>query len=231
MNATNPQTPVITIDGPTASGKGTIAHRVAQVLGWSVLDSGALYRLSALACLDRGVDTSDEAAVAAVARELDVQFKGEQVLLDGCDVAARIRNEEVGNLASAIAPQMPLRNALLARQRAFRCGPGLVADGRDMGTVVFPDAPLKIFLEADVAARAERRCKQLKEKGFSANLASLMKDMQARDHRDRTRSVAPLCPAPDANTIDSSHLSIDETVNAVLDLWSRNPASKTSSRA
>jgi len=231
MNATNPQTPVITIDGPTASGKGTIAHRVAQVLGWSVLDSGALYRLSALACLDRGVDTSDEAAVAAIARELDVQFKGEQVLLDGCDVAARIRDEEVGNLASAIAPQMPLRNALLARQRAFRCGPGLVADGRDMGTVVFPDAPLKIFLEADVAARAERRCKQLKEKGFSANLANLMKDMQARDHRDRTRSVAPLCPAPDANTIDSSRLSIDETVNAVLDLWSRNPASKTSSRA
>ncbi|WP_353194095.1 (d)CMP kinase, partial [Pusillimonas noertemannii] len=173
MNSTNSQTPVITIDGPTASGKGTIAHRVAQVLGWSVLDSGALYRLSALACLDRGVDTADEAAVAAVARELDVQFKGEHVLLEGRDVAARIRDEEVGNLASAIAPQMPLRNALLARQRAFRCGAGLVADGRDMGTVVFPDAPLKIFLEADVAARAERRCKQLKEKGFSANLANL----------------------------------------------------------
>lgn len=231
MNSTNSQTPVITIDGPTASGKGTIAHRVAQVLGWSVLDSGALYRLSALACLDRGVDTTDEAAVAAVARGLDVQFKGEHVLLEGRDVAARIRDEEVGNLASAIAPQMPLRNALLARQRAFRCGPGLVADGRDMGTVVFPDAPLKIFLEADVAARAERRCKQLKEKGFSANLANLMKDMEARDHRDRTRSVAPLCPAPDANTIDSSTLSIDETVSAVLDLWSRTPESKTGTRA
>ncbi|NYT70552.1 (d)CMP kinase [Pusillimonas noertemannii] len=231
MNSTNSQTPVITIDGPTASGKGTIAHRVAQVLGWSVLDSGALYRLSALACLDRGVDTADEAAVAAVARELDVQFKGEHVLLEGRDVAARIRDEEVGNLASAIAPQMPLRNALLARQRAFRCGPGLVADGRDMGTVVFPDAPLKIFLEADVAARAERRCKQLKEKGFSANLANLMKDMEARDHRDRTRSVAPLCPALDANTIDSSTLSIDETVSAVLDLWSRTPESKTGTRA
>ncbi len=231
MNSTQSQTPVITIDGPTASGKGTIAHRVAQVLGWSVLDSGALYRLSALACLDRGVDTTDEAAVAAVARGLDVQFKGEHVLLEGRDVAARIRDEEVGNLASAIAPQMPLRNALLARQRAFRCGPGLVADGRDMGTVVFPDAPLKIFLEANVAARAERRCKQLKEKGFSANLANLMKDMEARDHRDRTRSVAPLCPAPDANTIDSSTLSIDETVSAVLDLWSRTPESKTGTRA
>lgn len=231
MNACDPQAPVITIDGPTASGKGTVAHRVAQVLGWSVLDSGALYRLSALACLERGVDPADEAAVAAVARGLDVQFKGDQVLLEGRDVAARIRDEEVGNLASRIAAQTPVRDALLSRQRAFRCGPGLVADGRDMGTVVFPDAPLKIFLEADVASRAERRCKQLKEKGFSANLANLMKDMEARDHRDRTRSIAPLCAAPDAQTIDSSHLSIDETVNAVLDLWSKNPASKTGSRA
>lgn len=229
MNS-NPQTPVITIDGPTASGKGTIAHRVAQALGWSVLDSGALYRLSALACLQRGIDPADEAAVAVVARELDVQFKGDQVLLAGRDVAGCIREEKVGNLASSIAPQVPLRNALLARQRAFRCGAGLVADGRDMGTVVFPDAPLKIFLEADVAARAERRCKQLKEKGFSANLANLMQDMQARDHRDRTRSIAPLQAAPDANTIDSSSLSIDETVSAVLDLWSQNPASKLGTR-
>lgn len=227
----NSQTPVITIDGPTASGKGTVAHRVAQALGWSVLDSGALYRLSALACLQQGVDPSDEAAVATVARELDVQFKGEQVLLGGHDVAARIREEEVGNLASRIASQMPLRNALLARQRAFRCGSGLVADGRDMGTVVFPDAPLKIFLEADVAARAERRCKQLKEKGFSANLTDLLKDMEARDLRDRTRSNAPLVAAFDATLIDSSKLSIDETVNAVLDLWSKSPASKTGTQA
>jgi len=229
MNA-DPQTPVIAIDGPTASGKGTIAQRVAQILGWTVLDSGALYRLSALACLKQGVDPSDEAAVASVAQGLDVQFKGEQVLLEGCDVAACIREEKIGNLASSIAAQMPLRNALLARQRAFRCGPGLVADGRDMGTVVFPDAPLKIFLEADVAARAERRCKQLKGKGFSANLADLMKDMQARDLRDRTRSNAPLIAAPDANMIDSSRLSIDETVSVVLDLWSKNPASKTGTR-
>src|SRR5690606_40032523 len=129
------------------------------------------------------------------------------------------------HLASGISPQLPLRRALLACQREFRRAPRLVADGRDMGTVVFPDAALKSFLEADVGARAERRCKQLKEKGFSANLADLMKDMEARDARDRNRSNAPLCAAPDANTIDSSTLTIDETVNAVLDLWSRNPAS------
>ncbi|WP_397476163.1 (d)CMP kinase [Pusillimonas sp.] len=230
MNAVPFCTPVITIDGPTASGKGTIAHRVAQLLGWSVLDSGALYRLSALACIEKGVDPGDEAVVAEVARSLNVKFQDERIWLDGHDVTERIREEEVGNLASRIAPQMPLRNALLARQRAFRCGPGLVADGRDMGTVVFPDAQLKIFLEANVAARAERRCKQLKEKGFSANLANLMKDMEARDARDRNRSNAPLCAAPDANLIDSSSLSIDETVNAVLDLWSNSPASKASSR-
>ncbi|HLU19097.1 MAG TPA: (d)CMP kinase [Pusillimonas sp.] len=231
MNSTQSLTPVITIDGPTASGKGTVAHRVAQILGWSVLDSGALYRLSALACLEQGVDTTDQAAVAEVARNLDVEFKGPQILLNGRDVATRIRDEEVGNLASSIASQQPLRDALLARQRAFRCGPGLVADGRDMGTVVFPDAQLKIFLEADVAARAERRCKQLKEKGFSANLANLMKDMEARDARDRSRSNAPLCAASDANLIDSSNLSIDETVNAVLDLWSKHPASTISPRS
>ncbi|HUH88431.1 MAG TPA: (d)CMP kinase [Pusillimonas sp.] len=226
----NPQTPVIAIDGPTASGKGTVAHRVAQALGWSVLDSGALYRLTALACLEGGVDPAQEALVAEVARGLDVEFKGDQILLGGHEVTSRIREEQVGNLASRIASQMPLRHALLERQRAFRCGPGLVADGRDMGTVVFPDAQLKVFLEADVAARAERRCKQLKEKGFSANLADLMKDMEARDLRDRTRSNAPLIAAPDANLIDSSGLSIDETVSAVLDLWSKRLASKTGTR-
>jgi len=222
----NPDTPVIAIDGPTASGKGTIAHRVAQVLGWSVLDSGALYRLAALACLDEGIDPCDETGVAAAARGLDVSFQGDRVLMRGSDVSGRIRQEEVGNLASRIAAQGPLREALLARQRAFQNGAGLVADGRDMGTVVFPGAPLKIFLVADVAARAQRRCKQLKEKGFSANLASLMQDMEARDLRDRTRSNAPLQAAPDAITIDSSHLSIDETVAAVLDLWSKTGTRK-----
>ena len=212
--------PVITIDGPTASGKGTIAHRVAQALGWSVLDSGALYRLTALAVLDQGVDPADEQAVARAAERLDVRFDGEQVWLAGRDVAALIREERVGNLASQVAAYGSVRQALLTRQQAFRQPPGLVADGRDMGTVVFPDAALKIFLVADVAARAERRCKQLKGKGFSANLANLMQDMRARDERDRNRANAPLKAAPDAKTIDSSGLSIDETVKAVLDHWS-----------
>jgi cytidylate kinase len=212
--------PVIAIDGPTASGKGTVAHRVAQKLGWFVLDSGALYRLTALAVLEQQVDPGDEAAVAKVASALDVVFAGDRVLLGGRDVAPIIRQENVGNLASQIAALGLVRQALLERQRDFRCPPGLVADGRDMGTVVFTDAPLKVFLVANVAARAKRRCKQLKEKGFSANLASLMQDMEERDARDRNRANAPLVAAPDAITIDSSNLSIDETVKAVLDLWS-----------
>lgn len=218
--------PVIAIDGPTASGKGTIAQRVAQALGWAVLDSGALYRLTALACLDAGIDPGDEAAVATAARELDVRFEDGRVYLQGQDVTDRIRAEVVGNLASQVAPIGEVRQALLDRQRVFRQAPGLVADGRDMGTVVFPDAPLKIFLVADVAARAQRRCKQLKEKGFSANLASLVQDMEERDARDRSRTNAPLLAAADAHTIDSSSLSIDETVNAVLDLWSKSVPSK-----
>tara|TARA_A100000171_G_C2101820_1_gene130124 strand:+ start:84 stop:758 length:675 start_codon:yes stop_codon:yes gene_type:complete len=213
--------PVIAIDGPTASGKGTVAQRVAQRLGWVVLDSGALYRLTALACLRKGVSDSNEAEVAGIAAGLSVQFDDGLILLDGEDVTAAIREEAVGVLASRVAAFGLVRQALLERQRAFRQAPGLVADGRDMGTVVFPDAPLKIFLVADVAARAERRCKQLKDKGFSANLASLMNDLQARDERDRTRSNAPLVPAPDAVTIDSSNLTIEETVNAVLDRWSK----------
>jgi cytidylate kinase len=212
--------PMIAIDGPTASGKGTIAHRVAQALGWEVLDSGALYRLAALAVIDGGIDPGDEAAVARAAQDLDVRFDADRIWMGGADVAARIREERVGNLASKIAAYAPLRQALLQRQRAFRRPPGLVADGRDMGTVVFPDAPLKIFLVADVQARAQRRCKQLKEKGFSANLADLLQDMRERDARDRNRANAPLAAAPDARTIDSSNLSIDATVKQVLDLWS-----------
>ncbi|RTZ40989.1 (d)CMP kinase [Candidimonas sp. SYP-B2681] len=220
MNALSSPFPVITIDGPTASGKGTIAHRVAEALGWTVLDSGALYRLTALAVQRQGVDADDENAVARVAEQLDVAFHGDRVLLSGHDVAALIRQESVGNLASKIATYPALRKALLDRQRAFRMAPGLVADGRDMGTVVFPDAALKIFLVADVRARAERRCKQLKEKGFSANLSGLLEDMRARDERDRTRATAPLVAAADAKTVDSSCLSIDETVEVVLDFWS-----------
>jgi cytidylate kinase len=220
MSSTSANIPVITIDGPTASGKGTIAHRVAEALGYSVLDSGALYRLTALAVQQQGVDPDNEQDVARVAQNLDVAFQGDQVLLNGLDVAALIRQENVGNLASKIAAYAPLREALLDRQRAFRLEPGLVADGRDMGTVVFPDAPLKVFLIADARARAERRCKQLKEKGFSANLTALLEDMLSRDERDRTRANAPLVAAPDAKTIDSSALSIDETVKVVLDHWS-----------
>jgi cytidylate kinase len=213
--------PVITIDGPTASGKGTVAHRVAQALGWGVLDSGALYRLTALSVLQKGVDPIDADAVVEVAESLDVAFHPMGVLLEGREVSELIRQEEVGNLASRLAPNPALRAALLGRQRAFRCAPGLVADGRDMGTIVFQDADLKIFLVADVHARAQRRCKQLIDKGISANLEDLLADMRERDARDIERAVAPLLPAQDAHVVDSSHLTIEQTVQTILDLWSR----------
>ncbi|AXA72382.1 cytidylate kinase [Achromobacter insolitus] len=211
--------PVITIDGPTASGKGTVAHRVAKALGWAVLDSGALYRLTALAALNRGVSAEDEPAVARVAETLDVRFEGPHVYLEGVDVGHEIRREEVGNFASRVAAFPGVRQALLERQRAFRLAPGLVADGRDMGTVVFPDAPLKVFLVADVVARAQRRCKQLIEKGISANLDDLLRDMRERDARDMGRTTAPLAPAADAHVLDSSNLTVAETVQAILDFW------------
>jgi cytidylate kinase len=213
--------PVITIDGPTASGKGTVAHRVAEVLGWGVLDSGALYRLTALAVTQKGIDPSDAEAVAQVARTLQVQFHSEGVLLEGIEASALIRQESIGNMASQLAPNPALRAALLGRQRAFRQSPGLVADGRDMGTIVFQDADLKIFLVADVAARARRRCKQLIDKGISANLEDLLADMRERDARDIERAVAPLLPAQDAHVVDSSNLTIEQTVQSILDLWSR----------
>lgn len=213
------QVPVITIDGPTASGKGTIAHRVAQALGFAVLDSGALYRLTALACLDAGVSPQDEAAVAAQAQRLDVRFEGDNIYLQGREVGALIRQEHVGNYASQVAAYPAVRQALLERQRAFRSAPGLVADGRDMGTIVFPDAPLKIFLVADPGARAQRRYKQLIDKGISANLDDLLRDMLERDARDMQRAVAPLAPAADAKVLDSSQLTIEQTVQAVLDDW------------
>ena len=212
--------PVITIDGPTASGKGTIALRVARALGWHALDSGALYRLTALAVLREGGDGADEAQAARLARHLDVRFEGEAILMNGEDVGGLIRQEEVGNLASRVAAWPAVREALLARQRDFCREPGLVADGRDMGTVVFPDAPLKIFLDADVEVRARRRHKQLKDKGFSANLDDLLQDLRARDARDRGRAHAPLVAAADAVTVDSSRQGIDDVVRQVLDLWS-----------
>ncbi|WP_417276547.1 (d)CMP kinase [Castellaniella sp.] len=211
--------PVITIDGPTASGKGTIAQRVADHLGWHALDSGALYRLTALAALQAGLDATDEPRIAALARSLDAQFRPGKILLAAQDVTEIIRQEKIGNLASQVAALPAVRTALLARQHDFRQAPGLVADGRDMGSVVFPDAPLKIFLDADVGVRAERRHKQLKDKGISANLDDLFQDLQSRDDRDRNRAHAPLVAAAGAITIDSSHVGVDQVVQQVLDLW------------
>lgn len=211
--------PVITIDGPTASGKGTVAHRVAQALGWAVLDSGVLYRLTALAALRGDTAADDETGLARLALALDVSFSDGAVIFEGADVQDAIRQETVGNLASRIAALLPVREALLARQRAFQRLPGLIADGRDMGTIVFPEAELKIFLVADVEARAERRAKQLKEKGISANLTDLLRDLRERDARDMQRKHAPLVAAKDATVLDSSDLTIDETTNRILALW------------
>lgn len=218
--------PVITIDGPTASGKGTVAQRVADALGWHVLDSGALYRLTALACMRQGVPEDDVARIAQVAGSLDVRFD-DGVWLEGDDVSFAIRQEAVGNLASRLAAHVPVREALLARQRAFRQPPGLVADGRDMGTVVFPDAGLKVYLVASAEARAERRYKQLMEKGISANIRDLLEDLRSRDMRDATRTAAPLKPAPDALMLDSSGLGIDQTVQQVLE-WHRSSLARGS---
>ena len=210
--------PVIAIDGPTASGKGSVAHRVGDALGFHVLDSGALYRLTAYAADRDGVDAGDEAALAACALALAPRFIAGRIDLDGIDVTDAIREERIGNLASTISALPAVRAALLDRQRAFRQAPGLVADGRDMGTVVFPHAALKIFLVANVAARAARRHKQLIEKGFPAKLPVLLRELQERDMRDANRSASPLAAAPDAMTIDSSDLDLDAVVAQVLAL-------------
>jgi len=212
--------PVITIDGPSASGKGTVATLVAQVLGWHVLDSGALYRVAALCVLEQGVDAHDAQAVAAVAAAMPLAFRQGRAYLSARDISAAIRAEPVGDMASRIAAQAPLRAALLAMQRAFRQAPGLVADGRDMGSVVFPDADLKIFLLADADARALRRHKQLMEQGISVNLAGLTQDLRLRDARDQNRAHAPLAAAADAKIVDSSALNVQQTVDAVLGHWS-----------
>jgi cytidylate kinase len=211
---------VIAIDGPTASGKGTIAQRVAQQLNFHYLDSGALYRLLALVALKGGADLADESALAALAATVRPQFRNDRIVLDGDDVTTAIRAEHIGRAASQVAVYPKVREALLALQRGCRTQPGLVADGRDMGTVVFPDATLKVFLTADVAARADRRHKQLIEKGISANIADLLRDLEARDRRDRERSTAPLRPAEDAYRLDSSDLTIDEVVAQVLNWFS-----------
>lgn len=213
--------PVIAIDGPTASGKGTVAQRVAEALGWHYLDSGALYRLTALAASRAEVDLGDEPAVAALASTLAIEFRGGRILLAAEDVTDAIRAEDVGEAASRIAVLPAVRQALLGRQRAFRRWPGLVADGRDMGSVVFPDAPLRIFLTASAAARAERRYKQLIEKGFSATIDALLRDLERRDARDSSRALAPLAVTEGALQIDSTSLDVDQTVRAVLEAWRR----------
>ncbi|MGI4812642.1 MAG: (d)CMP kinase [Janthinobacterium lividum] len=224
--ASDPPHAVITIDGPTASGKGTVATGVAARLGFHYLDSGALYRLTALASLTHHVRVDDAAGLAALAVGLPIVFTEGCVRLDGVDVSERIRAEEIGNRASAIAVHPPLRAALVERQRAFRMAPGLVADGRDMGTVIFPDARLKVFLTASVDARAQRRYKQLKEKGISANIQNLSADLQQRDARDSGRAAAPLKPAPDAHALDTSALTIEQAVDIIID-WYRQPPAAT----
>jgi len=213
--------PVITVDGPSGAGKGTISYMLARHLGWHLLDSGALYRITGQACVLEGVSWDDHRAVTEVARNLDVQFNldanGEmRVIYRGRDMSAQIRTEEGGRGASTVAAIPTVREALLARQREFMQPPGLVADGRDMGTVVFRDAPLKIFLTASAAERAQRRYKQLIAKGESVSLPRLLEDIQARDERDSNRAVSPLVPAEDAVVIDSSELPITEVFERVM---------------
>ncbi|MEO6352347.1 MAG: (d)CMP kinase [Oxalobacteraceae bacterium] len=208
--------PVIAIDGPTASGKGTVAQRVAQQFGWHYLDSGALYRLTALSALRSNTPLSDQQRIAALAATLPCSFSGERVLLSGADVTDAIRVEDIGNAASKIATLPAVRQALVGLQLGFRRAPGLVADGRDMGTVIFPDASLKIFLTASVDARAQRRYKQLIAKGFSASITDLSRDLNERDARDAQRVTAPLKPADGAFLLDTSDMSADQAVSQVL---------------
>lgn len=212
--------PVIAIDGPTASGKGTIAERVAAALGFACLDSGALYRIVGVLALERGIDLDDAGALAALAAPLEPVFEGGRILIDGRDLSAAIRTDEAGRSASRVAVHGPLRAALLELQRRRRRPPGLVADGRDMGTVVFPDARLKVYLQAAVEVRAERRLKQLIANGYSAKLQDLLQSLRERDERDLTRMSAPLRPADDAKVLDSSALSIEQVVAQVL-AWYR----------
>ncbi|WP_426208285.1 (d)CMP kinase [Massilia sp. TWP1-3-3] len=208
--------PVITIDGPTASGKGTVAHKVADRLKFHYLDSGALYRLTALMAIRRDTPLSDEHALAKIAEHLPVHFDQGEIFLSHENVTQAIRAEAVGNMASKIAAFPTVRQALFALQLNFRKMPGLVADGRDMGTVIFPNAKLKVYLTASVAARAQRRYKQLIDKGFSASMEDLLLDLQARDDRDTNRAIAPLVPAEGAHILDTSNMTADEALEEVL---------------
>jgi len=217
----NQHIPVITVDGPSGSGKGTICKLLAEATGYSLLDSGALYRLTALACIKAGVNTADESQVTQQAQQLQIEFKVTPaqvlVLLAGQDVTQAIREEVVGMTASTVAAYPAVREALLQRQRNFQQAPGLVADGRDMGTVVFPAAPLKVFLTASAEERARRRVKQLEEAGTEGvNPEKILQDIQARDERDQNRSAAPLIPAADALVLDSTQMSITEVHNSIM---------------
>ncbi len=219
----NETIPVITIDGPSGTGKGTISQCLAQSLGWHLLDSGALYRVLALAVKQHAIDLDNDEAIAVLAAHCDVQFKSAhnattlRIIFEGADVTEAIRSEECGNTASIIAAISGVRQALLARQRAFRELPGLVTDGRDMGTVVFSDAQLKIYLEASKEERVKRRYKQLKEKGINVNLTKLHEELDERDRRDTEREVAPLKPAKDAFIIDTTGLSIEQVLESILE--------------
>jgi 3-phosphoshikimate 1-carboxyvinyltransferase len=215
--------PVIAIDGPAGSGKGTVAQRVAERMGFRYLDSGALYRLVAVAAMRAGVAFEADAAVSGLAARLDCAFEGGRVRLADDDVTDEIRSEAAGSGASRVAAIPAVRDALLDRQRRFRAPPGLVADGRDMGSVVFPDAPLKVFLTASAEVRAERRHKQLMEKGISVSIPVLLRDLRERDARDVERAVAPLKATADAMLLDTTDLTIDEAVERVVG-WARERA-------
>ncbi|MBD3671150.1 MAG: (d)CMP kinase [Gammaproteobacteria bacterium] len=219
---TQEQASVITVDGPSGSGKGTISARLARHLGWRFLDSGALYRLVALAVQNHAIEMDNQEAIVTLAAHLDVQFEtrgdSTRIILEGEDVTDTIRTEKVGNAASQVAAIGAVREALLARQRDFRGAPGLIADGRDMGTVVFPDASLKIFLTASAEERAKRRYKQLNDKGLDVNLADLLQEISERDKRDMERAVSPLVPADDAIQVDTTGVSIEQVFDKVLNL-------------
>ena len=215
--------PVIAIDGPSASGKGTVAQGVAEALGFHYLDSGALYRLVALAAMRAGISPDAEAAVAGIAQGLPVSFRGGEIFLGGEAVANDLRTEACSAAASRVAAHPSVREALLGRQRAFRQPPGLVADGRDMGSVVFPDAGLKVFLTASAEVRAERRYKQLIDKGIPANISALLLDLRERDARDASRPVAPLVRRPDARLLDTTGITVAEAIATVV-AWYRETA-------